>query len=375
MKPKLGIILPTNNPESFFKYFGVSIKHLAPMNESMDCRVLCNFQEPFDGGLVAAALTLIEESGFKVHWLMSPAERPASMFRLRNDCSLLWPEADFYMFADDNLEFAAQGTPQFPAPSWKRYEEVIDYMTTFPNCGVVMCQGHLGGVGHQLKIKQANIPFCGIIATNRGLFFKNTNAGRLYDASEVKLAGSGEECLLTFKLMASGFFMAKQFNVPTNHKNKTKQDASIQDAFSITNAGLLDKNAYAHIRSVYRDPNWFYETRKTPASMFSLYVEAGGDPAACFRKVKGGVVDFTKYQKDYGSRKSDVNFNNGNKKGLIQIRVVVNGEQEFISGKKAFLHLGIPIIKYKGFYQKIKQNGEQIISFNGKDYSFKFKGA
>lgn len=295
---KLGIILPTNNPKSFFEYAFNSFKHLKKMTEFGHIKVLFNFQPPWDDSKINLTLdSLLSECKIDSVVNFSNQESPASMFRLRGDAAALWPEADFYMFADDNMVYSERGTAKYPSPSWERYEQCIEYMMTFPSCGILQCEGSLGGDVQKMQIRPST---SGLISTTRGLFFRNVNGGNLYSPEAMKLAGGMEETVLGFSLMERGFFFAKQFNNPTQHKQKSRiYDNTEQN--HITNYDLLHRNAERYIRERYDADSWTHDSRKVPKKLWELFKQAGGDEKAFgdLCKTCGNEVPSEKYWRNY----------------------------------------------------------------------------
>ncbi len=269
LKPyKLGVIVPTNNPTSLHRYLLPTVEYLVPMTDQAEIKFLFTFQEPFSD----EQFYWPQQIGFRscTHVNDGPV---ASMTTLRGRAAMLWPEADYYMFADDNLVFNAKGTAMYPEPSWFRYEQAIEYMQRFENCGTLMCDGSLGGSAQHYEIRPAKH---GLVGTARGLFYRNVFEGRMFTPEELKLIGSLEEMHPTYRMMTRGMFFAKQFNNPTLHKGKAPRGSYHDVPNGISNSAILAENGQRHIREVYDDPTWVLESMRVPRLAKELYLKNGG---------------------------------------------------------------------------------------------------
>jgi len=157
--------------------------------------------------------------------------------------------------------FNGTGTKKYPRPSWQRYDEVLDYMETFPNCGSVQCQGFFGGHNQGLQIRPS---MNGLISTSVGLFVRNIFDGHLYTHGQMALTGPLEETICVYSIVAEGFFHACQFNNPTRHK------MGRHDLSERTEA----------LRIEYGDPTWSHDSKRFPESIMRSYRDNGGDSGA-----------------------------------------------------------------------------------------------
>lgn len=290
MKKKLGIILHTNNPDEYFKYAGPSLTWLRPMLKKVEVHLLFNFQPPWTPRMAAAEEERVAGMDFGVRHVFSRPKGPiVSTYKLRHDAAALLPEADWWMYCDDNLEFRKDGSLNYPEGSAVRYLQVLDYFNTFPNCGVVMCEGSLGGSHAKYQIRPT---LNGLIATQNGLFFRNTTGGKLHPGAEYKILGGMGETAPAFRLMSEGFFIAKQFNNPTRHHNRHYFSDTDKPDNHVTNyEKVIKPNAERYIRELYGDPEWTHEGRYIPRKIKEMYLAAGGDVQAFARP--------SKYWKDY----------------------------------------------------------------------------
>lgn len=273
MKTKLGILLPTNNPKEFHECLGPSVQYLVPLLKHADVAFLINFQPPWDGQSISIAREYIHELGFKTHATLTE-QRPYSAYVLRQQCADLWREADYYMLCDDNVIFSEHGTTAYPFSSAQRYHQVLRYFATFPTCGVVTCEGSLGGAIQRTDIRPTT---SAIMATARGLFFRNIWKGQIHTEHELTLKGGLGESILAYKLMEYGYYIAKQFNNPTRHLHLTK--ARARDG-RLINDERFHGEALAYIRLRWNDRWWTHSSGKFPQGLLQKYRDVGGDMRA-----------------------------------------------------------------------------------------------
>ncbi len=254
MSKQVGIVFPSNNPEHAFDIFAPSVKHIK------DCgihwKLLGVFQPPWTEKLIREFTNLIQ---MDYHWQSEIAKRCPSMCHLRNQAIQFDTHLDYYMFQDDNTMFSS-GTTKYPRSSGERFNEVIQYLEDNPKCGVVMCEGSLGGAQRGYEIQ----PYPGgLIATTRGLFFRNT--GKIYPSGMWKLAGGMEESIAAFYAIEKGYYIAKQFNNPTRCMHRHKPNESAPG--SIHDPDVTDANVVAYIRERWNDPTWTHESRRLPRGL------------------------------------------------------------------------------------------------------------
>lgn len=267
-KIKVGWIIPTNNPKAVFNYFLKSIDII----RCEEFKLLILFQLPWDDKLIKRFLSKLH---MDVSYELITPQKPISMMDYRNRCALLDKSVDYYGIADDNFMFT-EGTPAYNINSLTRYRQVIQYMNTFENCGYVMCEGSLGGSIQKLKIAPT---LSGLVSTQRGIFFRNIYKQELnvWPSDTINIAGGCEETIVCYDIISKGFFPAKQFNNPTQHKDKKKV---IQGAHkgTIHCSDLLQAGVIKYIREKYKTDTWTNDTRFFPKELIQQYLKAGGDP-------------------------------------------------------------------------------------------------
>ena len=269
----VGIICPTYNTDLFFERLIPSIEYIIEMN--MFSTWLINFNGPhWTPNLVHEAADLIRGWGFKVEYIITGEHsRPINIIEMRTDCAKLYPTADIYMFIDDDFEFV-KDTPKYPFSSGQRYLHTVDYMTIFPDCGVVNTKSFLGGVPQKLKIIPTRDA---MYATNRGLFLRNMiRHGFLLAPKETHhLVGGLEESMMSMERISLGYFAAQQMNNPTVHITGRLSDYN-DDKLDFHNIELIDRNIGAYLREKYENWEWLYEEKKFPAKLWELHRANGG---------------------------------------------------------------------------------------------------
>lgn len=235
------------------------------------------FQEPWEILEVESAVHSLINLGFDVRYkIVERFPPPTNIVRIRNQTAELSPKANVYLTLDDDMQFKP-GTPKYPRSSGRRYKEAFLYMQRFRNCGAVSCAGFLGGYKIKYKIRPV---WRAWYSMSRGLLLRNSANFRLLP-KEWELPGGIEETAAVFVRMASGFFPAKQMNVPTVHKmERLRDDLSPHD---MHNKSLIRNNLQKKIQEEYQDPTWdalevLPAPKEIPERIRSLYIRNGGDP-------------------------------------------------------------------------------------------------
>lgn len=267
-KSKVGWIIPTNNPKALFNYFLKSIDIIL----SDEFKLLIVFQPPWTSKLIDQFLSKCK---MDVAYDFIEPKRPVSMMMLRNHSAMIDRSVEYYVLTDDNFLFT-KGTAKYPADSLTRYQQVIQYMDGFQNCGYVMCEGSLGGSIQKLMIRPTS---AGLVSTQRGIFFRNIRKHKnsVWPLDCLSIPGTCEETIICYDLISKGFFPAKQFNNPTQHKDKIKVEPN-KNIGTIHCLETLQKGAIRYIREKYKTDTWTNDTRFFPKELIRQYLKSGGDP-------------------------------------------------------------------------------------------------
>lgn len=271
---KAVFVIPTIHPQEFFNCILQSLPHISNLKGMVGFALCC--QSPWEESEAEAAKDYLESQGFQCQYTFAKSKEAGevapSMSRLRATAAALFPEVEYYIFGDDNMEFSG-GTPMFPRSSGQRYGEVIHYMEKHKRCGVVCCVGALGGMPQKLKIKPTTI---GLIATSRGLFLRNIDKKRgLFLPEVIGLPAGLEETAASFPIVDAGFFAAKQFFNPTLLRNVTKLTAD-QPTDSIHNSTVIEGSIQKWVRDKWMDHTWMHESRRFPPQLHLNFYKGFG---------------------------------------------------------------------------------------------------
>lgn len=153
------------------------------------------------------------------------------------------PNADFYLFLDDDHSFNED--------SDRYLIECINFLISHKECGIL-----------QLEKKNAlksgfHIKRNAHVWTSRGLFIRNI--GNKFDYEELsKLVGAGEDLLYGYEVLNQSYIPYERFNspitrgcnLPNNYKELNDKSYSEE---------LLDENIIGYIRKKYNQSDWkFY---------------------------------------------------------------------------------------------------------------------
>lgn len=272
---KVGIVMPTYN-------VGITINKLIPSIEYITelkgiATWLINFNgDQWTARWVDKAVSRIMSYGFPVRFIRSGIwEKPINIIKMREQCAKLYPECDIYLFIDDDFEFVKE-TPAYKFTSGQRYLQTIDYMTRFPNCGVVNTKSFLGGSPFKLKIVPTRDA---MYATNRGLFLRNMieHGFLLAPKKTHNLVGGLEETMMVFERIRRGYFCACQYNNPTIHITGKLEDYD-DDYDDFHNIQLINNNIGSYLRNEFNDWSWKYSEKKFPQKLWNEYSQNGGLP-------------------------------------------------------------------------------------------------
>lgn len=144
----------------------------------------------------------------RVH--ISGKYKPVSMTQIRNDCMMLNPNCDLYVFVDDDTVFH-DGCAE-------NYEYIIKQFEEDDKLGMVMSAGFLGGYNYKGVLKYDYVKHW---LTNRGLFLRNLHKEQspVYSIEALKYMKAGyEDMVAAMEEIAAGYKSATMFNNPTYSK-------------------------------------------------------------------------------------------------------------------------------------------------------------
>lgn len=264
--------MPTHDPDLTFRKLLPSVRYIT---ELTDCATwLINFNGLiWNSHKIKAAVKWLEDYGFKVNWTYTGLwGKPIKVLNMREQCAAMLPNADLYLFIDDDFRFVEK-TDMYPFSSGQRYLHSIDYMTRFPKCGVLNTKSFLGGTPQKLKIIPVKDD---MVATGQGLFLRNMRPHEfnLWPDYLQDMRGGLEEQTACYIRSELGYFTAKQMNNPTVHITGKLSNWNGQlDDFH--NTGVIDANLAGWIRKRY-SPEWAYQKKRIPPKLWQIYLDNGG---------------------------------------------------------------------------------------------------
>lgn len=291
MRRKVYMAFPSNNPADA-KTMIESLEHIEDFMREYQIGVLVYAQWPHTRASVREMEAAFMDhgagffkSGFATQSVVKGwdfKKNGSNMSYLYHACfrGVLVEPDDIIIKWDDDFEFKA-GTKLYHWSSGDHYTDVVEWMWDNPQCGVVMCTGHLGGAG---KGKSIYPRMKSLWATNRGLFYRRIPEMRhpLSPGWSLKMRGPMEETAMVYARIEWGFFGAKSMNCPTIHRALGPKAAKSDVNDPIHSIKWSNMYTTRSIRELYDEPTWDYEQRRLPRGLTRLYLEAGGDPAMLF---------------------------------------------------------------------------------------------
>lgn len=278
MKPSMNIAVPSNNFFDFEKYFLKGIANLSELVAYAQIFVSVNTQgDSWTKDRIKATKKILKANGIKPRFIVSKERKFARMNKLRKDAMACVPSADYFMIADDNLEFRISGSNKL-ITSGLKYRHCIEYMEKYSDCGLIQCEGSLGGYLQRDNIKSTRATR---FWTCRGLIVRNIGLDELIPPETEHFTGALEERLISFMLIERGFYPAKQFNNPTMHRDIHRVESGIYSHLHDHDRTMGGNNKF--IAKRYNDPNWVGMPQNSPypKGLMEMYLNSGGDWNLC----------------------------------------------------------------------------------------------
>lgn len=293
VEPRITFILPTNKPHVLFEHAlsASSLSSLMALKNKAFSFVLS--ENTFSIMDLAEIRQRMINFDIPYRHQLVTQETPVRLARLRSIAASAFPRSEYFMFADDNMEWSS-GTDVYHKSSGGRYSECLFYLDHMTRCGGVACVGPLGGNHSRWKIRPTNKMWY----TDRGLIFRNAFEGKLFHPEALELAGGFDDPLPGFKLLEKGYYIAKQFNNPTRHFNRLNVghgDVCGEDDHQMHSRDLVGKieryimDRYQATQPFRQNPSegmGFYP----PLRLLELYYANGG-PKGIYPKVTTEDLD------------------------------------------------------------------------------------
>lgn len=216
---KIGVVLPTyNDGDKWYSMLTRFSESLVNIRDVDNLEFLVNYQNCDMSTYDDIIKSTLEDFVYAMNptWgliyrISEPYAKPISMVKIRNDCMMLDPDCDLYLFVDDDMKFNSG--------AGDCYNEIIKFFEDDPELGMVMSAGYLGGYNYEHQLKYTVKKHWTV---SRGLFIRNLRTcpeSPIYPASALQIHQGGyEEMLVAMEIVRSGRKMATHFNNPTTHK-------------------------------------------------------------------------------------------------------------------------------------------------------------
>lgn len=103
---RITFLLPTCEPDTLFTYFLPTVNKLKNIKNLIEFNIC--FQPPYTNEQIDRVIQELDKQGFKYNYIYKDYEikKPFTpLVRMRNDCALLSPDAEFYCLLDDDMSF------------------------------------------------------------------------------------------------------------------------------------------------------------------------------------------------------------------------------------------------------------------------------
>ena len=103
---KITFLLPTCEPDEMFKHLLPSIHYLKDIKDKINFAIC--FQPPYTLEQIRDVLMELDRNNFEYKFLFKDYKvvKPYTpLIQMRQDCSLLYPDSDFYALLDDDMSF------------------------------------------------------------------------------------------------------------------------------------------------------------------------------------------------------------------------------------------------------------------------------
>lgn len=215
---KIGVVLPTYRSENWREMILRFTNSLTSIQEVDNLEFLVNLQNIDPHSADMYYFEYLEDQIYQLNttWgllyrISDPYPKPISMVRIRNDCMMLDPDCDIYLFVDDDMKFNPG--------AGHCYNEIIRFFEEDDQLGLVMSAGYLGGYNYVGTLKYATEKHWTVC---RGLFLRNIHTcaeSPIYPALALQIHNGGyEEMIAAMEIVRSKHKMATHFNNPTTHK-------------------------------------------------------------------------------------------------------------------------------------------------------------
>lgn len=215
---KIGMLLPTCEPNTFNKIFLPSVKNLIGAKDKLIFAI--NYQEPWIIDEILAANDCLENMGFEIRSEFNQYEKPAQGYiyfnKIRYDCATMVKDCGILALCDDDFQFINGADAMI--------ENIIEKFTAEEKLGILQCNWLKPLLMIDNKICD---PLRFAYFTSSGLFFRNIYepTGILAFPDEaLDKVGAGEEFIIGYTLAKYGYITKTQGNSKIRHLRELGSD-------------------------------------------------------------------------------------------------------------------------------------------------------
>ncbi|MCI8728400.1 MAG: hypothetical protein HFK07_01080 [Clostridia bacterium] len=206
-------LLPTNDPDTFYRHLYPTFDVLLPIKESISFAI--NFQPPWTEEIADKVVLELRKKSFAVDCRFSRytvekrGEIPFN--RIRYDCATLRPYSEVYALCDDDFEFREGADLMI--------REIITLFRRDSDLGVVQCYESPNLDKYYIKVED---PRKHAFFTSNGFFFRNLYANGkgdvlVYPYDALGLVGACEEFIIGLSLTERGHTLLKRTRSRIKH--------------------------------------------------------------------------------------------------------------------------------------------------------------
>lgn len=231
MEKRLTVLLPTCEPESMFQFLLPTSYRLKQLSNQLQFNII--FQPPYTNEQIDRVVNILQANGFTVNYQFKDYQvvRPYTpLIKMRNDCSMMSPNSDFYLIWDDDISIEKESACDYILDAINRFDSnsnlavislynqpIENHRENFysTNGGLILRGGkYYGFKGYMPE----NLKQFGNVKTL--IPYQNENLINLFGGFQDKF---GSMCRL-----ATGQTGESIINVPINHVENRKQKGAIQ---------------------------------------------------------------------------------------------------------------------------------------------------
>ena len=252
---RISVLLPTCEPEALFTYFIPSVHRIQKLNSLLEFNIC--FQPPYTEAQINEALTALNNLGFKVNYDVKdykPVKPYIPLLKMRNDCSLMTPEADFYCLMDDEFSFESEEACNYFIKALNLFDEDANLgVISFFNQPVQNWRENFYSTNSGLIYRGGKYyGFKGLVPQSLNDFNVKVNTLVPYQNENlINLFGGFQDKFCAMIRLATGAKGLSINNVPINHTENRKEKGSVSHGWD---AAKFESGSIAQFIEKYFNP-------------------------------------------------------------------------------------------------------------------------